>query len=445
MTIFYSDLVSITQGKYQNFTIPDQPIGSISTDSRTLQTGQIFLALKGENFDGHDFVSQAFHRGAVLAIVDQNIPDYPCLIVENTLHAYQQIAQFWRRQTNIPVIAVTGSAGKTTTKEIIGSLLELYCPKGKTVHRSQANFNNDIGVAKTLLEIDPRCHNFVVIEMGMRGRGEIDRLASIALPDVAVITNIGTAHIGRLGSQSAIAEAKCEILHHLSGVAVLNGEDKLLLETAQKNWQKKVITYGLDRGDIKGEIINDRLKINNFTWNLPLPGRHNALNFLAGIAVLSALNLPLEESTKRSINLNLPQGRTNIITLPNGAKLIDETYNASPEAVIASLHLLKSIPGRHWAVLGAMKELGEHSLILHQAVGKTIDRLGLYGLIVLTDQDTEEIIKAQTTTKTYACQNQSEALEILLKEIQKDDVILIKASRSIGLDKLVKQLIVAME
>ncbi len=441
MTILYSDLASITQGQFNSHPIPPQPIGSISTDSRTIRSGEIFLALRGERFDGHQFVGQAFERGATLAIVDHDIPNYPCLVVGNTLTAYQQIARSWRQQVNIPIIGVTGSAGKTTTKEIISSLLEFYCQTGKTVHRSQANFNNDIGVAKTLLEIDPDRHDFVVLEMAMRGRGQIDRLSATALPNVAVITNIGTAHIGRLGSQQAIAEAKCEILNHLTGVAVLNGEDQLLLNTARQYWQNRTITYGIDRGDIRGTITENKLRIDDLSWELPLPGRHNALNFLAGLAVLSALNLDLFQSTNQPIKLNLPQGRSRLIALPNGAQLLDETYNASPEAVIASLHLLKSIPGRHWAVLGAMKELGEHSATLHQEVGKTIDRLGLYGLIVLLDRDTAEILKtARSVPKVFSCYDQDQILAILLAETNSTDVILCKASRSIGLDQLVGKL-----
>ncbi|PLS68947.1 MAG: UDP-N-acetylmuramoyl-tripeptide--D-alanyl-D-alanine ligase [Cyanobacteria bacterium M5B4] len=437
----YSDLVSITKGKFNHHSIPDSPIGVISTDSRTIQAGEIFVALVGENFDGHQFVATAFAKGATLAIVNYNLPEYPCLVVENTLTAYQQIAQAWRQQAHIPLIAITGSAGKTTTKEMISSLLEFYCSPQKTVHRSQANFNNDIGVAKTLLEINPDRHDFVVVEMGMRGRGEIDRLSAIAMPNVAVITNIGTAHIGRLGSREAIAEAKCEILHHLSGVAVLNGEDELLLQTAAHNWRGKTITYGIDRGEVRGEIVNDRLVVNNCTWQLPLPGRHNTLNFLAGISVLTALELDLSLSTTKPIELDLPQGRTNLIHLANGAKLLDETYNASPEAVIASLSLLKSFPGRHWAVLGTMKELGEHSQKLHREVGETIDRLGIYGLIVLEDADTQEIVKAaRSVSKKYTCKTQDEILQILLTEIKSDDVILCKASRSIGLEQLVHQL-----
>ncbi|MCS6958582.1 MAG: UDP-N-acetylmuramoyl-tripeptide--D-alanyl-D-alanine ligase [Pseudanabaenaceae cyanobacterium SKYGB_i_bin29] len=436
-----TDLIAVTQGTFNQAEIPSQPIVAINTDSRTLQPGQVFVALRGARFDGHDFVPQAIDRGAVVAIVENDLPGYPCLVVENTLLAYQRIARWWRQKSNITVIGVTGSAGKTTTKELISKLLGFYCPPGKTVHYSHANFNNDIGVAKTLLEIKPDRHQFAVIEMAMRGQGEIDRLSSIALPDVAVITNIGTAHIGRLGSKAAIAKAKCEILQHLQGTAVLNGEDELLLSTAKSTWGGKTITYGIDRGDIRGEVQGDYITVDTLTWKLPLPGRHNALNFLAGISVLYALNLDPRISTTAPLELTLPQGRTNLITLSNGIKVLDETYNASPEAVVASLHLLQSIPGRHWAVLGTMKELGEYSPQLHRWVGEEINKLGIYGLVILADEDTKEIFHAATNIpQKFACSTQTEILQLLHQETQPGDVILCKASRSIGLDQLVAQL-----
>ncbi|MFN3360688.1 MAG: UDP-N-acetylmuramoyl-tripeptide--D-alanyl-D-alanine ligase [Pseudanabaenaceae cyanobacterium] len=439
--MFIDDIIRVTQATWQQGEIPTIPIASVNTDSRHIQPGELFVALRGEKFDGHDFVQQAIDRGAIAALVEKEIPNCPCLVVENTLFAYQQIAKWWRQQSNIPVIGVTGSAGKTTTKEMISKLLGCYCSPGKTVHYSYANFNNDIGVAKTLLEINPEQHQFVVLEMAMRGRGEIDRLSSIALPDVAVITNIGTAHIGRLGSRAEIARAKCEILLHLRGTAVLNAEDELLLHTAKLTWRGQTITYGIDGGDLRGIVRDQQITVGNVTWELPLPGRHNAMNFLAAIAVLYALHLDPQISAQVPLEMTLPQGRANLISLKNGVKILDETYNASPEAVVASLHLLQSIPGRHWVVLGAMKELGEYSKQLHRWVGEKINQLDIYGLIVLADADTLEILTAATTpVRKFTCSTQTEILHLLQQETQPGDIILCKASRSIGLDQLVRQL-----
>lgn len=245
------------------------------------------MALTGENFDGHGFVSSAIAQGAVAAIVSQEWANteaaqgLPILAVNDTITAYQDLARWWRSQFMHPVIAVTGSVGKTTTKEIIASMLASYVAPHKQVHKSLANHNNDIGVAQTLLAIAPEQHDFVVVEMGMRGLGEIERLAKTALPTVSVITNVGTAHIGRLGSREAIAQAKCELLAETpaDGTAVLNASCLLLLETASKVWQGKTITYGLGMGDVNGELIDGKLHVGDLVWDLPLPGRHNALNF----------------------------------------------------------------------------------------------------------------------------------------------------------------------
>ena len=230
----------------------------IQTDSRSLKFGEVFVALRGEQFDGHEFVSLAIKQGAIAAIVDRQFPidveqELPLLQVENTLQAYQKIASWWREQFEIPVIAVTGSVGKTTTKELIGAVLET---QGK-VHKTQANFNNEIGVPKTLLELGSE-HDYAVIEMAMRGLGEIALLCQLARPTVGVITNVGTAHIGRLGSEEAIAQAKCELLAQMSptGVAVLNHDNSRLITTAATVWQGQTLTYGLQGGNLQGRLID---------------------------------------------------------------------------------------------------------------------------------------------------------------------------------------------
>ncbi len=423
-------------------------IFGISTDTRSLKTRDLFFALGGENFDGHKFVSQAIARGAVAAVVsetwfnankDQN---GAFLVVKDVLAAYQNLATWWRSQSNLPVIAITGSAGKTTTKEIISQLLSFY---GR-VHKSVANHNNDIGVAQTLLSIDPDHHDFVVVEMGMRGQGEIARLSKVALPDVAVITNIGTAHIGRLGSKQAIAEAKCELLEFMPdrSVAVLNAEDQLLREIAAKIWQGKTITYGIDQGDVRGELReNQQVQVAQQLWNLPLSGRHNALNFLAGLAVIKALGLDWQKISSNIGDLDLPAGRARIYRIANDITILDETYNCSPEAAIAALHLLAQTPtkNRRWAVLGTMKELGEMSDSLHAQVGKTVKDLGIDCLLVLTDGESDAILAGAGQDFQYIgnCSDRSELVKTLLNLVQSGDTILFKASHSVGMDAVVKE------
>ncbi|BBC24404.1 UDP-N-acetylmuramoyl-tripeptide--D-alanyl-D-alanine ligase [Pseudanabaena sp. ABRG5-3] len=447
-----SQAIAITSATVANIDENAQAnteIRGVVSDSRKLKAGELFVALTGENFDGHGFVAAAIAQGAVAAIVSQEWANsvaaqgLPVLAVSNTITAYQDLARWWRSQFLRPVVSVTGSVGKTTTKEIIASMLACYVTPHKQVHKSQANHNNDIGVAQTLLAIAPDQHDFVVVEMGMRGLGEIERLARTALPTVSVITNVGTAHIGRLGSREAIAQAKCELLAETptNGTAILNASNPLLLETASKVWQGKTITYGLGVGDVNGELIDDQLHVEGLTWDLPLPGRHNALNFLAGLAVLKALNLDWQQTTQGIGKLDLPFGRAQLYQLPKDVTILDETYNASPEGMLAALRQLSDMPAkRHWAVLGTMKELGEMSTQLHRQIGESISKLGIEGAIILADGEADAILAGANGSLKYAiaCQSYEEITQTLLQKVESGDRILFKASRSVGMDRVVE-------
>lgn len=413
----------------------------LTTDTRNLKPGEIFLALQGENFDGHRFVETAMEQGAIAAITTtgSQVPQIPQLQVPDTLAAYQAAGRWWRHQFNIPVIAITGSVGKTTTKELIAAVLEVYGPVLKT----QANYNNEIGVPKTLLELGPE-HAYAVIEMGMRAAGEIACLTKIARPDIAVITNVGTAHIGRLGSREAIAQAKCELLAEMSptGVAILNADDPLLLETAKSVWHGKTLTYGLAGGDIHGTLVEDQtLLVEGTQLPVPLPGRHNALNYLAALAIAKLLHLNWTSLT-RGLTVNLPKGRAQRYELPNDVVILDETYNAGPESMLAALNLLAQTPGqRHIAVLGAMKELGLHALELHQQIGRAVRELNLDNLLILVDGPEAAAIAVGAFPLEAKQFSTREALVSYLKEfVQPGDRLLFKASHSVGLDRVVKQL-----
>ena len=447
-----SQAIAITSATVSNIdknTQDNIEIRGVVSDSRKLKAGELFVALTGENFDGHGFVAQVIAQGAVAAIVthewanSEAAQGLPLLAVSDPLTAYQDLARWWRSQFSRPVVSITGSVGKTTTKEIIASMLAGYVSTNKQVHKSQANHNNDIGVAQTLLAIAPERDDFVVVEMGMRGLGEIARLARTALPTVSVITNVGTAHIGRLGSREAIAQAKCELLAETpaNGTAVLNASNPLLLETASKVWQGKTITYGLGIGDVNGELINDRLHVGDLSWDLPLPGIHNALNFLAGLAVLKALNLDWHKTTQGIDKLDLPFGRAQLYELPQDVVILDETYNASPEGMLAALRQLADMPAkRHWAVLGTMKELGEMSTHLHQQVGKELGNLKIEGAIILADGEADAILAGANGSLQYAiaCNSYDDITQTLLQKVEKGDRILFKASRSVGMDQVVK-------
>lgn len=419
----------------------EQMVGHISTDTRTLQSGDIFLALEGERFDGHQFVEQALAAGAIAAITRQGVitGDSPRIEVTDTLVAYQTLGRWWRQRMGLPVVAITGSVGKTTTKELISAALGFH---GK-VHKTRANFNNEIGVPKTLLELTSD-HDYGVVEMGMRGPGEIALLATIAQPNVAVITNVGTAHIGRLGSEQAIADAKCELLANLSadGVAVLNHDNPRLMDTAARVWSGKTITYGLTDGDVHGQFQGDSVNVDGVTLPLPLEGQHNALNYLSAIATLQALNLDWH-CLSQGLRVDMPAGRASRHVLDNDIVLLDETYNAGVESMEAALRLLKSQPGkRHIAVLGTMKELGHKSAELHQTIGEVVQRLGIDQLLILADPDeAEAMAKGSGTVPHQKFTSHHDLTQHLQTIMQSGDRLLFKASRSVAMDKVIDPLI----
>ncbi|MEM8828542.1 MAG: UDP-N-acetylmuramoyl-tripeptide--D-alanyl-D-alanine ligase [Cyanobacteria bacterium P01_G01_bin.19] len=419
----------------------DASVLGINTDSRSVTAGEIFLALVGENFDGHNFARSAIAQGAIALVVDRQleIENVPQFVVADTLKAYQTIARWWRDRFDIPVIGITGSVGKTSTKELVAAVLGT---KGEVL-KTEANFNNEIGVPKTLLQITPE-HDYAVIEMAMRGEGEIALLADIAQPTIGIITNVGTAHIGRLGSREAIARAKCELLGHMpeSSVAILNNDNALLIDTAKKVWQGNTITYGLEGGEIEGEVKGTHINVLGRSLPLPLPGEHNASNYLAAIAVAQSLDLDLDVLSA-GIEVKLPKGRSRRYDLPNDVVVLDETYNAGLESMLAAVQMLKETPGkRHIAVLGTMKELGEYSPQLHRQVGEKAEQLALDMLLVLADEPATQEIAKGAKNITAECFSDRTSLTNRLKQvIQSGDRILCKASNSVGLDRVVKDII----
>ncbi|HEY9705579.1 MAG TPA: UDP-N-acetylmuramoyl-tripeptide--D-alanyl-D-alanine ligase [Allocoleopsis sp.] len=424
----------------------DSVITGITTDSRYLKPGEVFLALQGENFDGHDFINMAVEKGALGIITDgrpmqfsfnRQIPQFQ---VSDTLAAYQKIARWWRDQFTIPVIGITGSVGKTTTKELIAALLSTQ----GNVLKTQANYNNEIGVPKTLLGIN-NSHNYAVIEMAMRAKGEIALLTQIARPTIGIITNVGTAHIGRLGSEQAIADAKCELLAEMSSdsLAILNYDNERLMTTAASVWHNQTITYGLTGGNIHGQLIDTHtLLVDGIKFPLPLPGKHNAVNYLAGLAVAKVLGIDWQVFTQ-GLNVTLPDGRAKRYQLDNDIVVLDETYNAGLESMLAALNLLAQTPGkRHIAVLGTMKELGERSPEFHYRVGLEAKNLNLDQVLVLVDDpETVEIARGADGIDCECFNNHDDLLNKLKSLIKSGDRILFKASHSVGLDKVVQLII----
>ena len=425
---------------------PEAAVGEICTDTRTLSAGQLFVPLVGERFDGHVFLPQALAVGAQAALVQRNrrelVPGGLLhWLVDDSLEAYQQLALLHRQQLHCPVVAVTGSAGKTTTRELIRSAL---LPLGP-VQASRGNENNDIGVPLTLLNASDE-HRAVVVEMGMRGLGEIERLSRASAPDVAVVTNIGTAHIGRLGSREAIAQAKLEITAALreDGLLVVPAGDPLLEAALAQVWSGRVARVALSddagaaQADWMGELDERAglMRVGGSQLHLPLEGRHNARNLLLAVAVAAELGVPADALSQMSVAV--PGGRNRRLQL-GGLTLLDETYNASPEAVLAALDLLARQPGRRFAVLGTMLELGEQSVALHRQVAERAAALQLDGLVIVAiGAEAEAMAQAAAPLpRVLVVERPEDAAGALQQWLLAGDVLLLKASRGVALERLI--------
>ena len=447
-----------------------RPSRGIVTDSRQLQPGEIFLALRGERHDANRaaVLRDALGRGARCLVVRRGAAAslqtaVALLEVDDTLRAYQQLARAWRRQLGLPVVAVTGSAGKTTTRELIKASL---APLG-AIHASVANENNDVGLPRTLLGAGAK-HRAVVVEMGMRGVGEIARLSLTAEPSVAVITNIGMAHIGRLGSREAIARAKCELVQGLrrDGLVVIPAGDPLLERLLARLWRgavqrvalaDDVLDPSLPPADwiaaVDPAFASLRLRrcpallsLGDGTTALPqlLPGVHNARNQLLALAVAAHLGVAAGGWALATGQLHLPGGRGRRLQR-GGMLLLDETYNASPEAVEAALGLLVATPtrGRRFAALGTMLELGGASERLHGEIGALALRLGLDGLVVVDGEAAgAAMVRAATGLERLRQVADAEAAAAILNQwLQPGDVCLLKASRAVGLERALPLLV----
>ena len=422
---------------------PDALVGRVCTDSRQLQAGDFFVPLVGERFDGHHFLAQLPEHKFQAAVVSRSWTEpLPSGLlhwrVDDTLLAYQQLALLHRRALAKPLVAVTGSAGKTTTRELIRAAL---APLG-AIQASEGNNNNDVGVPLTVLGASA-ADAALVIEMGMRGPGEIERLSRCTEPDLAVITNIGTAHIGRLGSREAIAAAKCEITAglHPKGTVVIPAGDPLLESALAAVWSGRVLRVRLAddpevESDLVGDVNGDQLLIGADRLPLQLEGRHNARNLLLAVAVADQLGV--SRKALQAMQVTVPGGRNRRLQ-QGGLTLLDETYNASPEAVLAALELLAAQPGRRFAVLGTMLELGERSLELHQEVAARAVQLGLDGL-VLVDGGAEGKAMAEVAAPLPHLQlvsHPEDAAAPLAAWLNSGDVLLLKASRGVALERLI--------
>ena len=440
------DIVKITNGKILCGD-EETPCNHFVRDSREVKEGDVYVALKGEKFDGNDFYLDAIDNGAKVCIVSKDITaeendeikksNVTIIQVPNTLKALQEIATYKRMQYNIPVVAVTGSVGKTSTKDLIASVVS---QKYNTL-KTKGNYNNEIGLPLTILGLTDE--EAMVVEMGMNHFGEIIKLTNIAKPTVAVITNIGTAHIGNLGSRENILKAKLEILEGLQrNTVVINNDNDLLHKWVNENKEKyNIITYGIknkskymatniksfeDKSEFKVVCEKDE-SINNKMVTVPVGGEHFILNSLCAIAVGEYLNVPTEKIINGIANLELTKKRMEVLTSKSGATVINDTYNANYDSMKAAITYLKEIKDkRKIAVLGDMLELGDYSKELHEKVGEEVDES--IDILITIGKEAKYIAEKAKAKQIIECKDNEEAVRKLKELETKDDAILLKAS-----------------
>jgi UDP-N-acetylmuramoyl-tripeptide--D-alanyl-D-alanine ligase len=447
-------------------------ISSVVVDSRQIEAGSVFVALRGEREDGHLYVGDAFDRGAIAAIVEQapgcgtvldlrdpaqemptGIEPPVCLLVRDSLSALQEVSAWWRAQFDVRVTGITGSIGKTTTKEFVASVLA----QRYRVLKSKGNLNNEIGLPLTLLELD-ESYEHVVLEMGTYGPGEISLLAKLARPNVGVVTNVGPVHLERMGTIERIAQAKSELPQSLpaDGVAILNRDDEWVRGMADKT-QARVLMYGLsadcdlwaDEVESHGfEGVRFRFR---YTWptgrqesvhaHIPLMGRHSVHTALRAAAVGLVEGLSWDEILR-----GLRQGeqlRLFVVPGVNGSTLLDDTYNSSPDSAIAALNLLDELEGRKIAVLGDMLELGAHEVEGHCRVGRRA--MDVASLLVAVGERGRLIGQGaldygMAPEQVVLLDDNAAAIAYLQEVVQEGDIVLVKGSRGMAMEQIVEAL-----
>lgn len=453
------DIVRQSHGKLLQGNA-EQRVQGVSTDSRSIQAGELFVALQGERFDGHRFLTDAVQHGASAVLVmhqpgslltSADAASLPAVIqVENTEWALQELALAHRKRFDGTVVAITGSNGKTTVKEMTAAVLQTTL----TTYKAPGNLNNHIGVPLTLLHL-PLHYQAAVFELGMNHFGEIRRLCALALPHVGVITNVGLAHVGYLGSIEGVAQAKGELFEALdtTGLAIVNADDPHILALRSKV-AGQVVTFGQHPlADVRGWVEEDcglagvrcTLVLDKQSWEvrLALPGTHQVMNALAAAAVGVALHVPAARIVEALQGVHGSYGRLQIRQTAQQITIIDDTYNANPQSMRVALQCLAKAPrpGRHIAVLGDMLELGEAAPTSHTEVGMMAANSQVDHLVVLGE--------FASYTRQGACgaglapeqidqvHTQQEALQILTMLLQPHDVLLVKGSRGMALEHLV--------
>ncbi|SFO01672.1 UDP-N-acetylmuramoyl-tripeptide--D-alanyl-D-alanine ligase [Bizionia echini] len=425
-------------------------ISNVTQISTEVKEGTLFVALIGKKFDGHDFVIEAQKKGAIAAIVEREIPniEIPQIIVPSTEMALGDLGRIWRCRLETPLIAVTGSVGKTTTKELIAHILS---KKFKT-HKSRKNFNNQLGLPIELLRLE-RNHECSVVEFGMRGFNQINYLSKIARPNIGVITNIGLSHIGILKSRKNIAKAKAEIFQGMdgNGIAILNRDDEFF-ELISNQCHCRIISYGTNKdsdihiSDIelvqnifpKFKLNGNEIILNNCT------GEYNAYNSAVGYAIGLEMGMQINDIIEQLNSFKQPERRGTSIKLNNQAIILDSTYNAAPDSIIANLETIskrKRKNHRLICIIGEMLELGSHSIKAHKLIGKRINSLENKVDLLITVGDFAKYINQESSVSNkYHFKKSNLIDEKIYNSIQADDIILIQGSNSVRLDFIVEKL-----
>ncbi|HSS28975.1 MAG TPA: UDP-N-acetylmuramoyl-tripeptide--D-alanyl-D-alanine ligase [Usitatibacter sp.] len=421
----------------------DAPFSGVTTDSRAVNAGDLFVALVGERFDGHAYVAEAVRRGAAAAMVSRPVdgqPPIPQLIVADTRIGLGRLAAHWRGRFALPLVALTGSNGKTTVKEMIASILAAHTGTREAVLATQGNLNNDIGMPLTLLKLREH-HRYAVIEMGMNHLGEIDYLTRIARPAVAVVNNAQRAHVGLLGSLEAVARAKGEIYSGLTeaGTAVVNADDAHAPYWEKLNAGRRLVTFGLSAGaDVTAARSNGGHRFTTpegtFPLTLQVSGEHNLRNALAACAAAHALGIPVAAMQAGLATFGGVPGRLQRRVAPGGAVVIDDTYNANPESMKAAISVLAAEPGRRLFVMGDMGELGAQSGEMHAEVGDFARKAGIDALMALGDAS-RQAVQAFGRGATHF-----DDLEPLIRaasrEAERGATVLVKGSRFMRMERV---------
>ncbi|MFC0472633.1 UDP-N-acetylmuramoyl-tripeptide--D-alanyl-D-alanine ligase [Halalkalibacter kiskunsagensis] len=450
----FKEIAAWVSGEAVGLGVTPVEVVGVSTDTRTIQEGNLYIPLVGENFNGHDFVRAAVEDGAVGALWQKNQPnppaDIPLIYVEDTLLALQDLAKNYLESLSAKVVGITGSNGKTTTKDMVTSVLSTTYKVKKT----EGNYNNHIGLPLTILRLEEDTE-MAVLEMGMSGRGEIELLSTIAKPEAAIITNIGESHLQDLGSREGISEAKFEITTGLreNGTLVIHGDEPLLTEKVV-NSPFHVITFGnSETNDFYPVQIEQKSDGTYFTINgeaeteffIPVLGKHNINNALSAIAIAKQFGVSIPDIKKGLEKIKITGMRTELIQGKDGVSVINDAYNASPTSMRAAIQLLQDLKdyGKKIVVLGDMLELGDNEETFHYEVGKGIDtgKINYVFTFGKLGRKIAEGAKVNFSENRVLAYDDKQVLITKLKEVvEEGDIVLVKGSRGMKLEEVVNTL-----